>query len=141
MYIDVSFSESGLVGLVGLVIFLNVMGIGISGISGISLVFEVKWFYAYAPARKRCRDILWEGTRRFWGHCPRNIESTCLGLALYGHTCLSRIHAAVQCMTMFKGTALGALPAKDRIRSPWSRVVWAHISVAHSCRSAMHDHV
>ena len=101
MYIDVSFSESGLVGLVGLVIFLSVMGIGISGISGISLVFEVKWLCDYAPARKRCRDILWEGHK----------------------------------------TVLGALPAKHRIHLPWACVVWAHMSVAHACRSAMHDHV
>ena len=27
-----------------------------------------------------------------------------LGLVLYGHTYLSRVHTTVQCMTMFKGT-------------------------------------
>ena len=30
-----------------------------------------------------------------------------LGLMLYGHTYLSRVHATVQCMTMCKGTVDG----------------------------------
>ena len=34
------------------------------------------------------------------------------GLVLYGHTCLSRVPATVQCMTMFKGTVGGQQFAK-----------------------------
>ena len=129
-------------GLVGLVIFLSVIESRVNGISGFSLSFEQKLCHDDdAPARKRCRDILWDGTRRFWGHCPREMESTYLGLVLHGHTYLSRAHTTLQCMTMCEETALGTLPARDRIHLPWSRVVWAHISVAPSCHSAMHDHV
>ena len=35
-----------------------------------------------------------------------------LGLVLYGHTYLSRVHTEVQCMTMFKGTVDGKKFAK-----------------------------
>ena len=35
-----------------------------------------------------------------------------LGLVLYGHTYLSRVHTTVQCMTMFKGTVDGKKFAK-----------------------------
>ena len=73
-----------------LVIFLNVMGIRISGISGISVLFEFKLFHNDVPARKRCRDNFWEGTRRFCGHCQRKIESTSLGLVFRGRAYLSR---------------------------------------------------
>ena len=128
-------------GLVGLVIFSSVMEIGISGISGISLFFGLNLFHDDAPAREQCRDILWHGTRRFWGHGPREMESTYLGLVLHGHTYLSRVHTALQCMTMCEETALGTLPARNRIHLPWSRVVWACISGVHSCHSAMHDRV
>ena len=67
MYI-LFFSESGLVGLVGLVIFLNVIESRVNGISWFSLSFEEKTCHDdNAPARKQCRDILWDGTGRFWG--------------------------------------------------------------------------
>ena len=33
-----------------------------------------------------------------------------LGLVLYGHTYLARVHTTVQCMTMFKGTSKHVLP-------------------------------
>ena len=35
-----------------------------------------------------------------------------LGLVLYGHTYLPRVHTTVQCMTMFKGTVDGKKFAK-----------------------------
>ena len=54
------------------------------------------------------------------------------GLVLYGHTYLSRVHATVQRMTMFKGIVDGTQFAKG---------IWAHISVARPYLSAMHDHV
>ena len=75
------------------------------------------------------------------GHCPREMESTYRGLVLHGHTYLSRFQTTLHCMTMSKETAHGTLPAKDRTHLPCSRVVWAHISVAHACHRAMHDHV
>ena len=124
----------------GLVIFLGVMKIWISGISEISQVFELKGLHDAAPARKRFRTSSGRAQDGSGDICPRKIESTYFGVVWYGHIYLSRIHAAVQCMAMFEGTALGALPANDRMHLPWSRIVWAHVSVAHSCHSAMHDH-
>ena len=75
----------------GLVCFLSGIETGISGISGISLLFEREWLRDDAPAR----------------HNPHT-----LGLVLYGHTYLSRVHATVQCMTMCKGTVDGKQFAK-----------------------------
>ena len=34
-----------------------------------------------------------------------------LGLVLYGHTYLARVHTTVQCMTMFKGTSTNVVPS------------------------------
>ena len=60
--------KSGLVGLVGLVIFLSVIESRVNGIRGFSLSFDEKLCHDDdAPARKECRDILWDGTGRFWG--------------------------------------------------------------------------
>ena len=67
----------------GLVSFLKWMDIEINEIRGISVLSEREWIRDDAPAR----------------HNPHT-----LGLVLYGHTYLSRVHSTVQCMTMIKGT-------------------------------------
>ena len=63
-----------------------------------------------------------------------------LDLLLYGRTYLSRVHTTVQFMTMFKGTQTCCSKSVCSTY-PWSCIVWAHISVALSYHSAMHDNV
>ena len=151
----------------GLVCFLSGSEIRISGISGISLLFERRrsrdnapsfwlwdWFdFSLGMVSRWCAH-LWIAQphngvgvafeRDYFAMMRLPLGCTThqftFGLLLYGHTYLSRAHTTVQLLTMFKGTQKCCSKSVCSTY-PWSCVVWAHISVALSYHSAMHDHV